>query len=163
LESRGFKTSSSELLKALEADQPCTVFDDHFLVLNIGRIDSIKTACAVFKRMLEHENWEACLSCARRNECPIYTNVVLLQERFDIVHERVMLLYRRLFEYNVRLTMRQMTGHLAYAITAGLECKDIMAMSQTALKKIYAVIFFSTDFLVTMEQACRRRHYSYFR
>ncbi len=146
LESRGFKTSSSELLKALEADEPCTVFDDHFLVLNIGRIDSIKTACAVFKRMLEHENWEACQSCARRNECPIYTNVVLLQERFEIVNERVMLLYWRLFEYNVRLTMRQMTGHLAYAITAGLECKDIMAMSQTALEKNLCSYLFSNRF-----------------
>ena len=147
LKNSGLKTSNSELLKALEADKPSPVFDDHFLVLNIGRIDSIKTACAVFKRMLEYENWEACLSCARFNECPIYTNVVLLQERFDIVHERVILLYRRLFEYNVRLTMRQMTGHLAYAITAGLECKDIMAMSQTALEKhLCGYLFFNRFF-----------------
>lgn len=147
LDSSGLKTSDSELLKALEADGPCKVFDDHFLVLNIGRIDSIKTACAVFTRMLEHENWEACLNCARLNECPIYTNVLLLQERFDIVHERIMLLYRRLFEYSVRLTMRQMTGHLAYAITAGLECKGIMAMSQMALEQhICGYLFFNRFF-----------------
>lgn len=143
----GFKTSDSELLKALEAEEPYMVFDNHFIVLNIERIDSIKTACEVFKRMLEPENWELCLNCARVNECPIYNNVLLLQNRLDIVTRRVMLLYQRLFGYYVRLTMRQMTGHLAYAISAGMECSDVMAMSQTAIESsLCKYLFFNRFF-----------------
>jgi len=42
-------------------------------------------------------------------------NVRLAQENQDILLRRVELIYRRLYEYGVRLTMRQMTGHLAYA------------------------------------------------
>ena len=146
LESKGLRLDESELLEALEADSPKKVFKNCFLVLNIARIDSINTACAVFKRMIDFENWNTCTSCAINKDCPIFFNISLLREKFDIVQERVMLLYRRLFEYNVRLTMRQMIGHLAYAITAGRKCQDIMAMSQTALEKELCGSLFSNRF-----------------
>lgn len=147
LKSNGISIDETELLKALEADSPQKIFNDSFLVVNIGRTDSIKTACAVYKRMINLENWKICTDCSTNKECPIYINVSLLHERFDIVQERVMLLYRRLFEYNVRLTMRQMTGHLAYAITGGRECQDIMAMSQTALEsELCGSLFFNRFF-----------------
>ena len=42
-----------------------------------------------------------------------------------MVCSRLKLVYKRLYEYGNRLTMRQMTGHLAYTITAGLQCRDI--------------------------------------
>ena len=35
------------------------------------------------------------------------------------------MVYRRLKEYGVRLTMRQMAGHLAYSITGSLDCAEI--------------------------------------
>ena len=146
IKNNGVNFDQSELLKALEADRPKMVFHDCYLVLNIGRIDSIKTACAVFKRIIDLENWNICTDCAVNKDCPIFANISLLRERFDIVQERVMLLYRRLFEYNVRLTMRQMTGHLAYAITAGWECQDIMSMSQIALEKEFCGSLFSNRF-----------------
>ena len=158
LKNNGVNFDQSELLDALEANSPQKVFNDCFLVLNIGRIDSIKTACAVFRRMLDLENWNICTDCAVNKDCPIFSNISLLRERFDIVQERVMLLYRRLFEYNVRLTMRQMTGHLAYAITAGQECQDIMSMSQTALEKelcgsLFFNRFFGDDGVNTLPEA----------
>ncbi len=127
--------SESDLLKALEADRPTFVFEKNFLLINIGRLDSIRAACDVFKRMLELDNWLICRECSRFHSCPIYKNVVLLQDNLELVYERIMLLYRRLFEYGARLTMRQMTGHLAYAVTAGMECKDISEMSQTSLEQ----------------------------
>lgn len=124
----------NELLAALAADAPTSVLNERFLVLNLGRLDSIDISCSVFRRMLEQTNWIECRKCNYNDDCPIYGNVKLLQTHLDLVCERVKLLYRRLYEYGVRLTMRQMTGHLAYAITAGLECTKIRGMSQTALK-----------------------------
>ncbi|SHI78995.1 protein kinase domain-containing protein [Desulfofundulus thermosubterraneus] len=147
LKVNGRKTDESELLKALEADTPQSVLDGRFLIVNIGRMDSIKTACDVFKRMLDPANWLPNKNCQYREYCPIFRNVKLLQENLDVVCERVMLLYRRLYEYNVRLTMRQMTGHLAYAITAGRSCAEIGAMSLIALQDcLCGSLFFNRFF-----------------
>lgn len=147
LTNNGYRVSSSELLKALMYNGPCEILNNKFLVVNIGQLDSIKTACAIFQRMLEPENWETCLRCTRINDCPIYTNVILLQEKLDVVYQRVMLIYQRLFEYNVRLTLRQMTGHLAYAITAGINCKAIMEMTQASSEKqLIGYLFFNRFF-----------------
>lgn len=147
LSNNGYRVSSSELLKALTYDGPCEIINNKFLVVNIGQLDSIKTGCTIFQRMLEPENWKTCLSCTRTNDCPIYTNVILLQQKLDVVYQRVMLIYQRLFEYNVRLTLRQMTGHLAYAITAGIDCKTIMEMTQASLEKhLTGYLFFNRFF-----------------
>lgn len=141
------ETNESELLNALKADKPQFVLNKRFLIVNIGRMDSIKTAGDVFKRMLNPENWTPCGNCKYREDCPIYRNVKLLQENLDVVCERVMLLYRRLYEYNYRLTMRQMTGHLAYAITAGRNCSQIASMSLTALRNcLCGSLFFNRFF-----------------
>ena len=120
----------SELLKALEAGKPTPVLGGSFIIINLGHIDSIEPAVEVFERMLNPDNWFKCHSCSLCFECPIYTNVQLLQDTKEIVSSRVRLVYKRLYEYGNRLTMRQMTGHLAYTITAGLNCPDIIKMSQ---------------------------------
>ena len=129
----GRQAVHSKLLKALEADDMVPVLDGHFLLLNIGRVDSIATACAVLQRMLERDNWLACTPCPLGERCPILANVRLLWESKDTVLRRVELAYRRLYEYGTRLTLRQMIGHLAYALTAGRDCAQIGKLSETQL------------------------------
>lgn len=137
LEADGLEVDESQILRALESDKPEFVLNNSFQIINIGRTDSIDTACKVFERMLEPDGWHLCTECCLGDYCPINRNVMLLQDGLDIVHTRVELIYRRLYEYGVRLTMRQMTGHLAYAITAGLNCADIADMSHTNLRARY--------------------------
>ncbi|MDR9756353.1 MAG: protein kinase [Thermoanaerobacterales bacterium] len=140
------KADVSELLNALEADEPQNILNDKFMLINIANMDSIDTASQVFKRMLETDNWLACQKCKFDEKCPIFRNVRLLQDELQTVTERVMLLYKRLYEYDVRLTMRQMTGHLAYAITAGKNCADIHAMSIIALQNTFNRFLFFNRF-----------------
>ncbi|WP_066633168.1 hypothetical protein [Desulfolucanica intricata] len=143
----GQRASASELLGALEADTPQSIFNAGYLIINIGRMDSIDTAVNVFKRMLETVNWEKCSECKYSEECPILTNVRLLQDTLNTVCERITMLYRRLYEYNIRLTMRQMTGHLAYAITAGLNCNEIANLSLIARQEmVFDTLFFNRFF-----------------
>ncbi len=123
----------SDLLRALEADDVVPVLGGRLRLLNVGRTDSIETACAVFRRMLERENWLACQGCGLAGRCPLLSNVQLVRAHEDVAVARVELAYRRLYEYGVRLTMRQMTGHLAYALTAGRDCAALRGLSQTAL------------------------------
>lgn len=143
---QGRGIEKSQLLTALEADRPLLVGGGRFLIVNIGRINSISAALLVGERMLEAENWQKCISCSRSKDCPIYINVNLLQENIELILERIGLAYRRLYEYGNRLTMRQMTGHLAYVITAGLNCEDVMAMSKIALEEQYTRYLFFNRF-----------------
>jgi len=133
----------SEILNALAADKPTSILSDQFLLINIGRMNSIQTAVDVFKNLLNMDNWDSCIQCNKKESCPILKNVKFIRERKEIAVNRIALIYRRLFEYGNRLTMRQMVGHLAYSITSGLSCADIQAMSQTALEdcSIGALLF----------------------
>ena len=148
----------SDLLGALKADTPQSMFDDRFLVINLGRIDSIKTACDVLRKMVAESNWMLCTDCEHPDLCPLHLNVKLILEREDIFFERLELLYRRLFEYGTRLTMRHMTGHLAYALTGGLYCNQVRKRSLISLdgnlgKELFIDRFFGDDGSEVLAQA----------
>jgi len=142
----GEDVSETILLSALEASEPTEIMDNRFRLLNIGQLDSINIACDVFKRMLEPENWTGCSQCKFYGDCPILSNVKLLQSNLELVLERVYLLYKRLYEYGQRLTMRQMTGHLAYALTGGLNCSDVANMSLLARRQLLCRLGFFNRF-----------------
>jgi len=128
-------TLQNQLLAALESGAPFNFRyqDGLFQVINLVRTDNISTACEIFGNMLAPERWEPCESSDCREHCPIYTNVRMLREHWDIVRDRVELTYRRLFEYGSRLTRRHITGHLAYSITAGLNYEDITQLAGEAM------------------------------
>lgn len=54
----------------------------------------------------------------------------LINHRREIVFDRLFLAYRRMYEYGTRLTLRQITEHLAYLITSGLEEIDLAEMRE---------------------------------
>lgn len=120
------------LLQVLESDAPQNLAGDSFLVVNVGRLNGIRPAMQVFHKMIKSANWAVCRDCSCVDNCSINLNVKVLQEGEEVVSERTRLLYQRLYEYGSRLTMRQMTGHLAFAITGGLGCRQIGAMSNIA-------------------------------
>ncbi len=95
------------------------------LVVNLARIDNLGTARQLLAKMLAGENWNPCLACNIKEMCPVLTNISALRERETSTAERVGWIYRRLYEYGSRLTMRQIAGHLAYSITSGLDCRTI--------------------------------------
>lgn len=137
----------SKLLTALKANEPTEIMDNLFCLINIGQLDSIETACKVFERMLHSENWIGCSQCRLGDSCPIFNNIRMLQSNLELTRHRIYLLYKRLYEYGQRLTMRQMTGHLAYAITGGLNCREIANMSlMTRRKNIWQAGFFNRFF-----------------
>ena len=52
--------------------------------------------------MIAKENWNKCATCSHVADCPVFFNVQLIQAKEDIVFERVVLIYRRLYEYYMR-------------------------------------------------------------
>jgi len=138
--------SKSELLESLEADRPSMILNDLFVLVNLGRINSIEAAIKVFERMTEPSNWTICDTCSRNNICPIKISIDLLHENELIAADRIRWLYRRQYEYGNRLTMRQMTGHLAYAITGGLSCTLIHQMGIIQLTERFDEYMFHNRF-----------------
>ena len=122
-----------EILHALQSDEALDVLGGRFRLLNLGRTDSIETALGILQRILHAPEWGECEACKLQADCPILENLRLVREAGETLLRRVELLYRRMYEYGVRLTLREMTGHLAYALTGGNDCDQLAGMSATAL------------------------------
>ena len=118
-----------------------------FLVVNLARMDNLELALKIFARMIAPERWTKCYDFVCRANCPILLNVDLINNRRDMIFDRISLAYRRMYEYGTRLTLRQITEHLAYLVTSGLEESDIAEMRekhQTPLKAEF--MFFNRFF-----------------
>lgn len=138
----------SGLLKALNHYDPIVLpfLGTPFAVINLAKTDNIKTGIAVFRRILEHGGWHGCDNCNATHSCAIYKNIQLLRETEHISLTRIELIYRRLREYGLRLTMRQMTGHLAYSLTGGWDCTMIHEHLVSPVPPDPLDIFFSNRF-----------------
>jgi len=120
----------SRILKSLSADSPQELVIDKglFEVINLSMVDNLQTAVDLLKRMIAPERWEECLQKDCQKVCPIYLNAKLIRDNWDTVSERIYFIYRRLFEYGERLTIRQISAHIAYSITSGLDYDGIRKM-----------------------------------
>ena len=96
-----------------------------YLVINLAMFDNLNLAREIFERMLSKECWESCGDCTEQEKCPVQHNVTLLQEN-PVAIDRIFFLYRRMFEYGDRFTLRQLVAHMAYLITAAMEYTDIV-------------------------------------
>ncbi len=101
-----------------------------FRVFNLARIDNLALAQKIFSKMLAEERWKHCLDKPCSESCPLYDNVKILQKYQARISDRIFTAYRRMYEYGIRLTIRQLTEHLAYIITSGLDSEDLAKMRQ---------------------------------
>ena len=140
--------TESALLKAISADQCYDLAFDgcHFGVLNLALLDNLSTARRIFARMLNGENWLVCADSSCHLHCPVYRNVRLMQEHQELITDRLFLAYRRMYSYGSRLTLRQLTAHLAYTITSGLDCQDVSELSKRADKPLISQFMFYNRF-----------------
>ncbi|MDD5678850.1 MAG: hypothetical protein PHW60_12810 [Kiritimatiellae bacterium] len=120
--------------------------NSRFLVINLARIDNLSLARAILARMVDPARWASCADLPCRANCPICLNVDLINHRRDIVFERLFLAYRRMYEYGTRLTLRQITEHLSYLITSGLEEIDLAEMRQQQVTPLRAEFMFFNRF-----------------
>ncbi len=118
----------NKLLDILESNDPSvfTSVGAPFTVINLSRVDNVGKSKLLLKNLINENLWRACDDCSLRTYCPIKLNVNTLRDSSDVIFDRIEWVYRRLYEYGNRLTMRQIIAHLAYSITSGLDCADIV-------------------------------------
>jgi len=139
----------SDVLTAISNEQgkeEMSVGGANFLVINLARIDNLDIARQIFARMIDPARWTTCAGLACLANCPIYLNVDLINHRREIVFDRLFLAYRRMYEYGTRLTLRQITEHLAYLITSGLEEIDLAEMREKQVTPLRAEFMFFNRF-----------------
>lgn len=139
----------SKVLNAISNEQGEAVLSlgsIEFRVFNLARMDNLHIARQIFEKMLSPERWRECEGRDCKTTCPIYINVDLIQHNKQRIFERIFLAYRRMYEYGTRLTMRQITEHLAYLVTSGLEESDIEEMRKNNIAPLKVEYMFFNRF-----------------
>lgn len=145
---RDWTNTESEILKMIDTvlPRPWIFHENNFVIINLSMVDNLGVAEQIFKRIINTEHWETCKTKDCQKICPIYRNVELIKQNEKIVRERLFLAYRRMYEYGTRFTLRQLTAHLAYMITSGLNYQDIEKMMQKANPSLITKFMFFNRF-----------------
>jgi hypothetical protein len=141
--------TESELLEAISDPNLTKGFSYagvRFQVINLALLDNLDLARQIFARMLAPERWTVCSSQDCASKCPIRRNVELIQHHQEVVCSRLFMAYRRMYEYGTRLTLRQLTAHLAYMITSGLNYSDILKLGEGQDPPLYSEFMFFNRF-----------------
>ncbi len=136
------------LLKAIDSTEPYKLDygQNQFHVFNLALQDNLLIANNIFIRMLESDKWTECDNRECNAQCPVYRNISLIRQYRNRILDRLFMAYRRMYEYGTRLTLRQLTAHLAFIITAGLNCKDVYALSKRPDKPLVSEFMFYNRF-----------------
>jgi serine/threonine protein kinase len=101
-------------------------FDKPIYVANLSKLDNVQSAVNVLKKLMSHPAWLGCTDCSAKLHCPIRKNIEAMRDAPQLT-SRVSWIYSLLTSYERRLTMRQMTAHLAFSITGGFECISVQS------------------------------------
>ena len=109
-------------------------------VVNVALVDNTNFAVSFVKKIVKESLWEKCVNCRKCPYCHIYRNRNMIVKNEQRVYEFINSHYIWLVEHGTRLTIRSMTEQLAYMITGGIECEDVLSMDK------YKLLFFNLFF-----------------
>lgn len=106
------------------------------LVLNVAKIDNTDFIVEYANKISDKQNWIRCTDCPKRDKCPIYFNARLARENpqtFRFLRD----FYIWEQEHGRRATIRQTSAHIAYSITGGLTCNEVLQKANKNWKSKY--------------------------
>ncbi len=109
-------------------------------VINAAAIDNTSFALKFVENIIKDSLWEKCSECEKKSYCHIYKNRMLIVNNKKHVLEFIKDHYIWLIEHGTRLTIRSMTEQLAYMITGGVECDQVVSMVRN--KMLFFNLFF---------------------
>lgn len=104
---------------------------DRLLIINLNKASTASYVTRVLEWVARPEQWRECRGCPALGACPIRFNAERLAE--ERVGKRLVALYRILEHMDVHVTVRDMLIHLAYVVTGGLSCEDVIRANRDAL------------------------------
>lgn len=109
-------------------------------VINVASIDNTSFAMSFVNNLVKDSLWTGCGECEKCSYCHIYKNRELIVKNKQRVLEFIRNHYIWLVEHGTRLTIRSMTEQLAYMITGGIECKQVVPTEKD--KYLFFNLFF---------------------
>ena len=109
-------------------------------VINVATVDNVYFATEFLEKMTQDEMWEKCKLCDKHIYCHIFRNRNLIVENKTKVYEFINNHFIWLTEYGMRLTIRSMTEQLAYMITGGMSCEEVV--NNEKYKYLFSNLFF---------------------
>lgn len=133
-----FREFQSRLLSALDASEPSSVQLDaySFVVVNMARIDNVGMAGLLLQKITKDDVWAQCEGCPIHETCPIYNNACTVRTNLERATRFMETYLAWLYENDCRLTLRQIIGQIAYAMTSDLSCERVhneLPRAKTAL------------------------------
>ncbi len=103
---------------------------DHksLIVINLNKVATSAYVPEALMWMSLPKHWAACTHCPIVKSCPIHFNARRLRE--DVVAQRITLLYQIIEHIDKHVTIRDMLMHLAYTVTGGQQCADLIRQAQ---------------------------------
>ena len=109
-------------------------------VVNVALVDNTSFAVGFIENLIKDNLWEKCSGCEKCDYCHIYRNRNLIAINRQRVFEFIRHHYIWLVEHGTRLTIRSMTEQLAYMITGGEECEQVISIERD--KMLFFNLFF---------------------
>lgn len=109
-------------------------------VINVASIDNTSFAVSFVNNLVKDSLWTSCSECSKCDYCHIYKNRELIVKNKQRVLEFIRNHYIWLVEHGTRLTIRSMTEQLAYMLTGGIECKQVVPTEKD--KYLFFNLFF---------------------
>lgn len=120
-------------------------------IINVASVDNTNFAVDFVRNLIKDSLWEKCATCEKNTYCHIYHNRNLIVNNQQRVLEFLKDHYVWLVEHGVRLTVRSITEQLAYMLTGGVECEQVVALD--ANKMLFFNLFFGYIGLKNNERA----------
>ncbi len=118
-------------------------------IVNIAKLNNIDIALQIFKKIVEHSEWQQILQNYPHH--PISINYQTIKNNYQQVEESIRLTYLYLLNYEKRITLRQMLAHLSASLTAGLSLSN--SYSSSTSRKNTPILFSDTFFGYIGDQA----------
>ena len=109
-------------------------------VINVATVDNTHFAVEFLDKIIQDELWNSCPNCTKKDYCHIFRNRMLIKHNKKQVYEFLNMHYIWLTEHGKRLTIRSMTEQLAYMLTGGFECSEVVHNEK--YKYLFSNLFF---------------------
>lgn len=139
------KTSEKAKLKLIDAMDRNTgnieeIEGYKICVINVASVDNTYFAEKFLEKLTQEKLWLNCAGCPKNIYCHILKNRDLIVKNKKCVNDFINMHYIWLAEYGKRLTIRSITEQLAYMLTGGFQCSEIVKAD--SYKYLFSNLFF---------------------
>ncbi len=156
-----------ELIEAMDKNtgEINEIGDYRICIINVATIDNTGFVVEFVKNLIKDNLWGKCDLCEKKEYCHILNNKKLIEKNQQRVFEFLKEHYIWLVEHGIRLTIRSMTEQLAYMITGGIQCEEVVQKDKNQL--LFFNLFFgyiglknnrSADTIVAIREAKKCRY-----